>query len=64
MEDVKLTDEERAHITARRELAAAEQKKKLEAEKAVDTDEIKPGMTRGQVQRVLGAIRNAWLGGN
>lgn len=60
MSDLKLTDEEVAHVRARRELAAEAEKKRLAENRPIDLDDIKPGMSREEAKKAAEAISKAW----
>lgn len=57
---LNLTSDERAIITARRELAAAAEKKRIEEDAPIDLDDIKPGMSRADEEKAVRQIREAW----
>ena len=60
MKNFELTDEEVAHITARRDLATEAERKRLAEDRPFDLDDIKPGMNPADAQRAADAIRKAW----
>src|SRR5579883_3494465 len=62
MENFHLTNDEPAHITARRELAREAEKERLAEDRPADLDDIRLGMSASERQRVTDAIRKNWKG--
>ena len=61
--DFKPTDEEIAHLKARRELATETEKKRIAENRPFDIDDIKPGMSPADQAKALEAIQKTGWGG-